>query len=184
MKNLGENILKFRKEKKLSQEKLAEMMNVSRQTVASWEANITSLDINQAKKLSEIFEIGLDELGGVDVRKNVLIKLKETERLTNIIWKLLIVICCFQIIILVIGNLNKRNDTNFQHADMYCKLNGETFLIEYIYSHDDLKLIKLGTLEKYVNELNLRDYVYTYDLVRDVESYVESNNGICIEVKS
>lgn len=35
--NLGENIKKLRKEKNLSQEQLAEMLNVSRQAVSKWE---------------------------------------------------------------------------------------------------------------------------------------------------
>ena len=36
---LGENITRFRKEKGLSQEKVAEYMGVSRQAVTKWESN-------------------------------------------------------------------------------------------------------------------------------------------------
>ena len=38
---LGENIAIFRKEKGLSQEKVAEYMSVSRQAVTKWENNIS-----------------------------------------------------------------------------------------------------------------------------------------------
>ena len=184
MKDLRENISRLRKEKKLSQEKLAEMLDVSRQTVANWEANITSLDINQAKKLSKIFNVSLDELGGVDIRKNVLVKLKETEKLTNMIWILLIIILSFQVLMLAISYLYDNKDNNLQTKSIYCKQNGATFLIEYTYNREDLKLVKVGALKKYVTELNLSDYVYAYDLTSGVIDYVEANNGMCVEVNS
>lgn len=40
---LGENIYKLRKTKKLSQEQLAEKINVTRQTISNWELGGDSL---------------------------------------------------------------------------------------------------------------------------------------------
>ena len=62
--NLGEKLTKLRKENKLSQEKLADILGVTRQTLSNWESDITSPDLKQAKKISEIFEVSLDELTG------------------------------------------------------------------------------------------------------------------------
>ena len=39
---LGENIYNLRKENKLSQEQLAEKINVTRQTISNWELGETS----------------------------------------------------------------------------------------------------------------------------------------------
>lgn len=59
---LGEKIIELRKKRNLTQEKLADQVGVSRQTLSNWESNITSPDINQAKKLATIFKISLDDL--------------------------------------------------------------------------------------------------------------------------
>jgi len=59
---IGKNILNLRKNAKLSQEQLAEKMGVTRQTISNWELEESSPDIKQAKELSKIFNISLDEL--------------------------------------------------------------------------------------------------------------------------
>lgn len=59
---IGEKIIELRKKGKYTQEKLAEKIGVSRQTLSNWESNITSPDLVQAKKLVKIFKISLDDL--------------------------------------------------------------------------------------------------------------------------
>lgn len=59
---LGEKIIELRKRYNLTQEKLSNQIGISRQTLSNWESNITSPDINQAKKLASIFKISLDDL--------------------------------------------------------------------------------------------------------------------------
>ena len=59
--NIGEKLIKLRREKHVSQEKLAEKLGITRQTLSNWESNITSPDLNYAKMLSEIFDVSLDE---------------------------------------------------------------------------------------------------------------------------
>ena len=46
--NLGNKIGYLRKKKNLSQEELAEMIGVTRQTISKWELGDTTPDINQA----------------------------------------------------------------------------------------------------------------------------------------
>lgn len=60
--SIGEKICELRKKYNLTQEKLAEKVGVSRQTLANWESDITSPDLNQAKLLSQYLKISLDEL--------------------------------------------------------------------------------------------------------------------------
>ena len=50
------------KKEVLSQEGLAEKLNVTRQTVSNWELGQTTPDIQQAKNISKIFKISLDDL--------------------------------------------------------------------------------------------------------------------------
>ncbi len=60
--NIGKNILKLRKKQALSQEQLAEKVGVTRQTISNWELEESSPDIKQAKELSKIFNVSLDQL--------------------------------------------------------------------------------------------------------------------------
>ncbi|MGO1043061.1 helix-turn-helix domain-containing protein [Clostridioides difficile] len=62
MLNLGENLKRLRKEKNLSQEQLAEMLNVSRQAISKWESNKTYPDIENLILLRNLFNVTLDDL--------------------------------------------------------------------------------------------------------------------------
>lgn len=62
--NIGQNILNLRKSAKFSQEQLAEKMGVTRQTISNWELEESSPDLKQAKELSKIFNVSLDDLAG------------------------------------------------------------------------------------------------------------------------
>ncbi len=67
--NLGERLKNLRKERNLSQEQLAEKLNVSRQAVSKWESNKTCPDIDNLILLRNIFNITLDDLI-IDKTKN------------------------------------------------------------------------------------------------------------------
>ena len=62
MMSLGETIYRLRTEKSLSQGDLAEMLEVSRQSISKWENNSAVPDLEKIIRLSEIFEVSLDEL--------------------------------------------------------------------------------------------------------------------------
>ena len=59
---LGEKIQRLRKETGLSQEALAEKINVTRQTVSKWECNQSSPDLDFIAQLSDIFNVSADYL--------------------------------------------------------------------------------------------------------------------------
>lgn len=59
---LGERIARFRKAKSLSQEELANILNISRQAVYKWESDQTTPELEKLTALSSIFEVSLDEL--------------------------------------------------------------------------------------------------------------------------
>lgn len=60
--NLGEKLKSLRKERSLSQEQLAEKLNVSRQAISKWESNKTCPDIENLILLRDIFNVTLDDL--------------------------------------------------------------------------------------------------------------------------
>jgi hypothetical protein len=73
---LGKQIKKHRQEVQLSQEKLANRVYVSRQTISNWENDKSYPDVNSLVLLSEIFQISLDNLikGDIEVMKDVIQK--------------------------------------------------------------------------------------------------------------
>ena len=60
--NLPEKIQTLRKEKQLSQEELAEKLDISRQSVSKWESGLAMPEIDKLIILSEIFEVTTDYL--------------------------------------------------------------------------------------------------------------------------
>ena len=67
--NIGEKIKESRKNMGLSQEQLAEKLMVSRAAVAKWENDNGIPDIENLKKISEVFKISIDELVINEVEK-------------------------------------------------------------------------------------------------------------------
>ncbi|WP_025162818.1 helix-turn-helix transcriptional regulator [Paraclostridium bifermentans] len=59
---IGNKLKKSRLESKLTQEKVAEEIQVSRQTISNWENEKSYPDIVSVIKLSDLYNISLDEL--------------------------------------------------------------------------------------------------------------------------
>lgn len=57
---LDERLILLRKKAGLSQEKLAEKLDISRQAVSKWESGATNPDINNVISLSEIYGVSTD----------------------------------------------------------------------------------------------------------------------------
>lgn len=64
---LGNSLYSARKKKGMSQEMVAEKLGVSRQTISKWETDETLPDIRQAKQLSSLYGLSLDELIDFDL---------------------------------------------------------------------------------------------------------------------
>lgn len=58
----GEYLKKLRNENKLSQEQLAEKLGVSRQSISKWEQGISTPDIDNFVKLSELYSVSVDSM--------------------------------------------------------------------------------------------------------------------------
>lgn len=59
---MGENIVRLRAAKGLSQEVLADQLGVSRQSVSKWETDASVPELEKLVKLSEVFSVSLGEL--------------------------------------------------------------------------------------------------------------------------
>ncbi|MCI8530255.1 MAG: helix-turn-helix transcriptional regulator [Lachnospiraceae bacterium] len=61
---LAENLMYYRKKKGLSQEKVSEYLEVSRQAVTKWESNTSRPNSENLIKLAQLFEVDVDTLLG------------------------------------------------------------------------------------------------------------------------
>ena len=66
--NLPENIIRFRHEKRLTQEELADFMGVTKATVSKWEKGINTPDLLLLPQLATFFDVTVDELIGYEAQ--------------------------------------------------------------------------------------------------------------------
>ena len=71
----NEKLKKLRKEEGLTQEQLAEKLNVSRQAITKWETGEGVPDIENIKQISNLFNVTIDEL--LKEEKNINIEKRE-----------------------------------------------------------------------------------------------------------
>lgn len=64
MVEIGENIKKLRKAKRMTQKEVANQLNVTPQTISKWERNISYPDLDMLVRLSQLFHISTDALLG------------------------------------------------------------------------------------------------------------------------
>ena len=77
---LNEKLVRLRKEKGLTQSKLAETVEVSRQTVSKWEAGIAIPSSENLRELSGLYGVSVDNLLNDNVEY---LDLSETAEIPN-----------------------------------------------------------------------------------------------------
>ena len=107
--SLGKQILKLRKENKMSQEDFSEIFNVTRQTVSSWENEKSYPDIEMLVKISDKFNISLDILikGDNKMIQDVTKKMKNHKLFKIIIFALIIILLSSVLIFYFVNAKNR-----------------------------------------------------------------------------
>lgn len=73
-----ENLKNLRKSKKITQEQLAEKLDISRSKVSSWETKGRDMSITEAIKLVNIYEVSMDNLFEINrITEDEYIKISE-----------------------------------------------------------------------------------------------------------
>ena len=67
--NFSDNLKKIRKEHNLSQEQVAELLGVSRQSVSKWESGGAYPEMDKMLQLCKIFNLNIDELLNQDIKE-------------------------------------------------------------------------------------------------------------------
>lgn len=183
---LGNKILELRKSQKLSQEQLAEKLNVTRQTISNWELNETSPDLNQAKELSKIFHISLDELIDNNIDNIIVEKISNTEKLAGIIIKILkglgvsfVILFIIDVVSLILFNVVKVDvkTAGVSESTINCSIDSQDYLITI---GSDAYFNCSNCSKKIQNDINeFIDYSDITKTMKDIETYFSKHNGVC-----
>lgn len=101
MKSIGETIASLRKQKGMTQNELAEKMNVTDKAVSKWERDLSCPDINTISKLADILDVSVEELLKAKKKENSNTKMKD---LINLILKAVALAMGIAVIVLNILN--------------------------------------------------------------------------------
>ena len=184
---LGDNILKLRKDCKLSQEQLAEKVDVTRQTISNWELGETSPNPEQLKLLSKSLNVSIDELLNNDIKPVLVEKVSNTEKLAGLIIKILKVmgilfIVGFVVIILLSvffgSRQSSKTEKTEQTVQLSCVLNNEKY--EYLIEYDQNdNIIEASGSEYIINIIKDKEFNKAKILVKYIETYFKDNGGKC-----
>lgn len=186
--NLGNKITELRKQNNLSQEELAEKVGVTRQTISKWELEETTPDINQAKKLTNIFNISLDELTNNNVNNILVEKVSNTEKLAGLTIKILKIIGISIIILFVIfviafiafniDRVNSKDNKVIGKYSLSCELDKEKYLYEIEYNKD-FQIIYSGGNAFIANHTDVETESDANKAKAHIEDYFKEHNGTC-----
>lgn len=183
---IGNKILELRKKKGLSQEQLAEKINVTRQTISNWETSQTTPDIEQTILLSQKLEISLDELVGNNTNNIIIGKISNTEKLAGIIIVILKIFgflivgaLILNIIALLLFLPAKKtvSSSYVEEIDLSC-----TLIEDYLISIGNDGYFNCSNCTKELTEELKNKYVDYSDLLKtekSITNYFVSKNGTC-----
>ncbi len=77
--SLGERLYELRKEKHLSQEQVAEQLNVTRQTISKWETDESKPDFDKIVPICNLYEISTEQLLTGNAKEETIIEKKNEE---------------------------------------------------------------------------------------------------------
>lgn len=80
----GDKIAKLRKENNLTQDQLASLLKVSRQSVSKWESNLAYPETEKIIRISQIFNCSIDYLLNEDINEFVEKEIKTQEKVDEI----------------------------------------------------------------------------------------------------
>ena len=184
---IGKKIMELRKKKGLSQEQLADKVGVARQTISKWELGETSPDLKQAKELSKIFNISLDELVDNNIKEILVEKTSNTEKLAGIILKLMKFIVVFIIVVpillvvlrIIFKNIHEHNSGRLMNISIKCNLHDEEYAYEFLYYETTGEIKEAGGDGYLANVTDVDNNSDAYQALDKIDAYVKNNGGTC-----
>ena len=118
MKSIGETIASLRKEKGMTQNELAEKMNVTDKAVSKWDRDLSCPDINTISKLADVLNVSVEELLKAKKQDYNNNKLKD---LINLIFKAIALAMGVAVIVLnILNQIEVKNSIVMLGIGLFC----------------------------------------------------------------
>jgi transcriptional regulator with XRE-family HTH domain len=202
--NLNEKIYAYRKQLNLSQEALADKLNVSRQAVSKWESGQAKPDIDNLIVMAQLFSVTLDELitdkapQAADIALHLTVQKRQFLRIGVITVMTFLVIGILTVSLLLQQLAEVRQLAQNQQSSYQGSIASLQSQISQLLYSIDQRLIAESDLitdyERSVTDVNLKDKTMTYTLrflVKDetnlesiVFTQVATDNALMTEAQS
>jgi len=177
---LGKNIYALRKKNGISQEQLAELIGVSRQTISNWELGETSPNSEQLIFLSKVLNVSIEKLIGNELNllnekiTNTENLVKKQIKLNKILFITIYFLVLITLIILMIFFFTKKDFTKQYQTEFACTLDGE---VREVYLEDvDGKYILWNGEEQYLAGDNI---VEVFSSLETIKQFYISQGATC-----
>ncbi len=161
---LGENLNALRKQKGMSQEVMAQQLNVVRQTVSKWEQGLSVPDAQMLTRIAELFEVPVSSLLGESIEENVNIneiavqlavlnqqlaaRRGRTRKIVRIVLIAAAALIAAYLLLHIVFGVIVDNNRVMSSATLTCSLDGETYV--YGINYDDQYRIHEGGGDAFV----------------------------------
>ena len=193
---LGENLKILRKQKGLSQETLAQQLNVVRQTVSKWEKGLSVPDAEMLNTISELFEVPVSTLLGSTVEEpgktsdsameeiakqlavlNEQLATRSVRRrktakkvLTGIVIAIAAVIVLLVTVMLIYA-YNPEKDLVLTTKNIECVMDGEVY--HYYITYDQKNRVRSFGGDNWTDNMDrFRNYDDADEMIGDLEEYL------------
>lgn len=198
---LSENIKILRKQKGLSQETLAQQINVVRQTVSKWEKGLSVPDAEMLNTLSELFEVPVSTLlgstieekektpdsGMEEIAKQLAVlneqlanqAVRRRKNWKRVIFGILIAIALFIAVWAVcfwLFRYQREKNAVLSTTEIECSLNGETYCYEVTYDQNYM-IYYAGGDAWIANHVHTENYSDANMLLAQIEDYFTDCGG-------
>ena len=161
---LGENLKALRKQRGMSQEVMAQQLNVVRQTVSKWEQGLSVPDAQMLTNIAELFEVPVSSLLGESIEENVNVneiavqlavlnqqlaaRRGRTRKIVRIVLIAAAALIAGYILLHIVFGVIVDNNRVMSSATLTCSLDGETYV--YGINYDDQYRIHEGGGDAFV----------------------------------
>ena len=191
----NENLRILRKQKGMSQEALAQQLNVVRQTVSKWEKGLSVPDAEMLTRISELFEVPVSQMLGSTIEDETdtnqiavqLAMLNEymvsRSKRNKMILKIVLIVAAalfvFYILLAVTARIAFSGRTSMRTKEtLVCTLDGEEYMYKILYDEQH-RVIEAGGDAFIANHVDTERYDDANVLIAQIENYFWDHGGTC-----